>query len=87
MLGAVVGGVGSAAVSGVYEEGDDGIVPSTPTLYVPRRNDGYDMNSILHNDSILSISNTLMPQIWRSCKLTSCRRFRRINKYWAIHFW
>lgn len=26
---------------GLEEIGDDGIVPSTPTLYVPRRSDGF----------------------------------------------
>ncbi|XP_013390064.1 nucleoprotein TPR [Lingula anatina] len=30
-----------AAPGGGFEEGDDGIVPSTPTLFVPRRNDGF----------------------------------------------
>ena len=27
--------------SGQFEEGDDSIVPSTPTLFVPRRTDGF----------------------------------------------
>ena len=27
--------------SGTFEEGDDSIVPSTPTLFVPRRSDGF----------------------------------------------
>lgn len=27
--------------TGTFEEGEDGIVPSTPTLFVPNRGDGY----------------------------------------------
>ena len=27
--------------TGTFEEGDDSIVPSTPTLFVPRRTDGF----------------------------------------------
>lgn len=28
-------------LSGLLDEGDDGIVPSTPTLFAPRRSDGF----------------------------------------------
>lgn len=34
-----MGNVGSAGTS--YDDGSDSIVPSTPVLYVPRRNDGF----------------------------------------------
>ena len=27
--------------TGTFEDGDDSIVPSTPTLFVPRRSDGF----------------------------------------------
>lgn len=31
---------GTLSLGGGTDDGDDSIVPSTPTLYVPRRNDG-----------------------------------------------
>ncbi|XP_077291529.1 nucleoprotein TPR-like [Arctopsyche grandis] len=41
-LGMVMGNVGSAGtVNLVYDDTSDSIVPSTPVLYVPRRNDGF----------------------------------------------
>ncbi|XP_077290452.1 nucleoprotein TPR-like [Arctopsyche grandis] len=38
-------GVTSAATGGTYEEADDSIVPSTPTLYIPARNESESSNA------------------------------------------
>ncbi|XP_077290132.1 nucleoprotein TPR-like [Arctopsyche grandis] len=41
VLRAAGSGISSNVTGHTYEEGDDGIVPSTPTLYMPTRNDGF----------------------------------------------